>query len=187
MADRARAKQGTVLRASGKDGPQIVATGEHRWDQADERVFLDTLAATCNVRASAAAAGFSTAAIYWRRRHHPDFARRWASALEQGYARLEMLLVQRATEALEGHDADPDADPHAVAGGIAPLTAKEAIQILRLHQSQVHGGGAAHPGWRARPRSLDEVRDSILAKLEAVAPAPEAAPGPAPKSCEPGG
>lgn len=182
MADRARAKQGTVLRVSGKDGPQIVATGEHRWDQADERLFLDTLAATCNVRASAAAAGFSTAAIYWRRRHHPDFARRWASALEQGYARLEMLLVQRATEALEGHDADPDA----VAGGIAPLTAKEAIQILRLHQSQVHGGGAAHPGWRARPRSLDEVRDSILTKLEAVAPAPEAAPKPPPRSCEPG-
>jgi hypothetical protein len=48
------------------------------------------------------------------------------------------------------------------------MSVKEAIIILQLHRAAVKGEGARYPGWRARPRSLDEVRDSILAKLEAI-------------------
>jgi hypothetical protein len=89
-------------------------------------------------------------------------AERWQAALEQGYARIEMLLVRRASEILEGCAPDPDTP-------LAAMTVKEAITFLQLHRSSVKREGRA-PGWRARPRSLDEMRDSILAKLEAIAP-----------------
>lgn len=152
---------GTILRASGKDGPQIVSSRGRRWTDEAEAVFLDSLAASCNVTASAAAAGFSTEAIYRRRRNDPAFAERWQAALDQGYARIEMMLVKRADDALAGHMPDPETP-------LLPMTVKDAIAILQLHRGSVKGGEVRLPGWRARPRSIEEVRESILRKLTAV-------------------
>ncbi len=76
----------------------IRVTDNGRWnDEAEER-FLEELAASCNVRAAAAAAGFSTTAVYQRRMRWPGFARAWAEAVDQGYARLEAMLVEQATD-----------------------------------------------------------------------------------------
>lgn len=153
---------GTIVRASGKDGPQVIASGGARWTDAAEALFLDTLASSCNVKLSAAAAGFSKEALYRRRRTDPDFADRWQAALEQGYVRLEMLLLEGATTRAEGDDRKDLPFPD--------MTVREAIVILQLHRASVKGDGTTrHAGWRARPRSLDEVRDSILRKLEAIA------------------
>ncbi|MCY7280166.1 MAG: hypothetical protein LH610_04590 [Sphingomonas bacterium] len=105
---------GTIVRASGKDGPQRVASTGARWTDEAEALFLDHLAASCNVTASAASAGFSKEALYRRRRTDPDFADRWQAALEQGYVRLEMMLLHGATGR-----ADPAADP---ADRAEPLT-----------------------------------------------------------------
>jgi len=154
---------GSTIR-SGKDGPQLIQSEGSRWTDEAEARFLDQLAASCNVTLSAKATGFSREAIYKRRRNDPGFAERWQAALEQGYARIEMLLVQRATETLEGQMPDPDTP-------LAEMGVRDAINILQLHRAAVKGEGRA-PGWRARPRSLDEMRDSILAKLEAIAPSP---------------
>jgi hypothetical protein len=146
----------------GKDGPQVIRSTGKRWRDEAETLFLDHLAATCNVTAAAEVAGFSREAIYKRRRQDPGFAERWQAALEQGYARIEMALVRRASDALEGFAPDPDTP-------IPAMTVQDAVTILKLHGAAVKGEGRA-PGWRARPRSLDEMRDSILAKLEAIAP-----------------
>jgi hypothetical protein len=153
---------GTVLRASGKDGPQRVRSNGARWTDEAEATFLDHLAASANVTAAAEATGFSREAIYKRRRHDSAFAERWQAALAQGYARIEMALVQRAADALEGLAPDPDSP-------IPQMTVQDAVTILKLHGASVNGTGRA-PGWRARPRSLDEMRASILTKLEAIAP-----------------
>lgn len=155
-----RGPAGTIIRASGKDGPQVIRSRGHRWTDEAETIFLDHLAASCNVKLSADASGFSTVAIYNRRRSDPGFAERWQAALEQGYARIEMALVKSATDALEGLKLDPDTP-------IPAMTVKDAINILQLHSASVRGGNARHPGWLARPRSLDEVRESILKKLAA--------------------
>ncbi len=152
--------RGTHLRASGKDGPQLVESDRKQWTDRAEAKFLDALAASCNVRWSAARTGFSKEAIYRRRRLDTAFAARWQSALEQGYARIEMALVKRALDALEGADPDPDTP-------IPVLTVADAISVLKLHRAAVAGAGRS-PGWRGRPRSLDEVRGSILAQLEAI-------------------
>ena len=41
---------GTALRASGKDGPQLIASSGKRWTDEAEARFLDSLAASCNLR-----------------------------------------------------------------------------------------------------------------------------------------
>jgi hypothetical protein len=147
----------------GKDGPQRVNTCGKRWSEEAEGLFLDHLAATCNVTASAAACGFTCAAVYKRRRRDPAFADCWRAALEQGSERLNALLLQRAIETLEGFEPDPDTP-------ISEMTVKDALAILGHHRREVTSGPRSRRQW-ARPRSLDEVRDSILAKLEAIAPA----------------
>jgi hypothetical protein len=147
----------------GKDGPQVIRSTGKRWSEEAEGLFLDHLAATCNVTAAAEACGFSGCALYYRRRRDPAFAQRWQAALETGYARIETLLVQRAIEALEGFAPDPDS------AVLAPKSFNEARQMLGHHRAAVQGGPRSRRQW-ARPRSLDEVRDSILRKLAAIAP-----------------
>lgn len=156
----------------GRDGPQVIRTSGKRWSDEAEARFLDVLAASCNVSASAEAAGFSKEALYRRRRTDPGFAQRWQAALDQGYARIELLLVQRAGEALEGLVPDPEAP-------LAAMTVREAIMVLQLHRASVKGDARA-PGWRARPRSLDEMRLSILSKLETIEAARRGGGGDAP-------
>jgi len=156
------APAGTCLRGGGKDGPQLIESGGARWTEEAEAVFLDCLAASCNVGRSARQAGFSTAAVYKRRRSDPGFAARWQAAIAQGYARIETLLVKNAVDFLEGRAPDPDTP-------IPVMSVGDAIAILKLHRAAATGAAAKYPGWRGRPRSLDEVRDSILRKLSAIA------------------
>lgn len=146
----------------GKDGPQLIRSTGKRWTDAAEGMFLDHLAATCNVAASAAAAGFSRTAVNARRRRDPGFAQRWQAALEIGYSRIEALLLRRAEEALEGWAPDTELP-------IPPMSIKDAIAIIGHHRRAAERGPRSRRQW-ARPRSLDEMRDSILAKLEAFAP-----------------
>lgn len=157
---------GTALRASGKDGPQLIQSAGKRWTDEAEALFLDHLAASCNVTYAAAQAGFSKAAVYRRRRTDPAFAGRWQAAKQQAYVRIEMALIQRALEALEGREPDPDTPMPA-------MTVREAIEILKLNRASVEGRPARYPGWRARPRSIEEMRASILRKLQAIAAMPD--------------
>ena len=55
-------------------------------------LFLDHLAQTANVAASARAAGVTSSAVYAERRRTPAFRDAWALALAEGYARLETDL-----------------------------------------------------------------------------------------------
>ena len=151
---------GTSARRNGKDGPQIIRTAGKRWSIEAEQLFLDHLSATCNVRAAAAHAGFSTVAIYKRRQREPVFARAWEAALEHGYTRLETALVGVAGDTFEGVAHDPDSP-------IPPMNARDAIAVLQLNRAAVKGEGR-RCGWPARPRSLDELRDGILAKFDAI-------------------
>ncbi len=150
---------GTALRLTGRDGAQLIHGAGHRWTDEAERIFLDRLGASCNYTLSARAAGFSREAVYKRRRRDPAFQRRCDEAVAQGYARIEALLVESAEHALEGRAPDPDSP-------IPPMSVRDALAILQLHRRTARGEGKG-AGWRARPRSLDEVRDSILAKLAA--------------------
>lgn len=102
-------------------------------DRAAEQAFLSALSATANVRLSAAAAGFSHSAFYARRRQSPAFAREMQLALETGYERVEMALMEAALASSYRDDAWRHNDPPA----IPSMTADEALMLLRLHHQSV--------------------------------------------------
>ena len=101
-----------------------------------EQVFLASLSATANVRLSAAAAGASPAAFYRRRRRDAAFAREFRLALEMGYERLELAMLQAGSAESGAHDAWRRNDPPP----IPPLTADQALAQLCHHRKSVELG-----------------------------------------------
>jgi hypothetical protein len=97
-----------------------------------EQTFLAALSATANVKLSAAAAGASVAAFYRRRRQNPAFAREMRLALQLGYDRLEMALIETGMPDSHEHDDWRSNDPPA----IPPMTASQALQLMYLHQKE---------------------------------------------------
>lgn len=164
---------GTTLRLAGKHGPQLIETQGRFWSDEAEAIFLDCLAATCNVSRAAREAGFSGTAVWRRRRRDAGFAGRWQEALTQGYVRLETAIVRRAADRFDGGDGGEDGDGNGNGDGNGDaaseptVTTAEAINLLRLHKAGV-AGGHARAGRRSRPRPLAEVHASILVKLEAI-------------------
>lgn len=161
---------GLAIRASGKDGPQIIEVTSARWNDGAEQRFLDALGASCNVTHAAMQSGFSKEAIYRRRRTDPGFRARWNDALAQGYVRIEMMLIERAEAVLAGDGPNPDPDHP-----IPQMSFRDAITLLAQHRPSVTGNGNRRLSWNARPRDLEEVRASILAKFEAIAALPDEA------------
>lgn len=151
---------GTIVRASGKDGPQLIRSKGRRWTDAAEARFLDALSASCNVAYALAEVGFAHSAVYRRRRRDPAFAARWDAALAQGYHRLEALLLQRATETLQGFEPNPDTP-------MPDVGFRDALHLLQHHRAAVTGT-TAKGKTRARVRSFEEVKAAIITKLEAI-------------------
>lgn len=152
---------GTFVRGGRNRRAVQVKTGGYFWSEEAEEAFFDLLAASCNVRASAAAVGFTTFTVYRQRRLRPDFAAKWQAALEQGYARLEMAVLRAATDTLEGIAFDCDQP-------IPAMTFAEAANLLKLHGAEVRGDRAGRPGRFAVPRDIEYYRESILRKIEAI-------------------
>ena len=163
---------------SAKNGKSQVVRTRSLWTQEAEDVFLDVLAATCNVSAAAAEAGFSRVAVYRRRRLWPAFAEAWAAAVRQGYVEIEAMLVERATASLAGVAAVPeggcaapdDAEREGPVARLEPvaMTIDQAMALLRMHRAEVRGGTPQRYGWRRRTPDFAEVKASILRKIEAI-------------------
>ena len=161
-----------------KHGRAQVIRATARWSQEAEAAFLAELAATANVTAAAAAAGFSTPAIYKRRAAWPAFRAAWEAALDQGYARIEALLIAGACDALSGTGAN---DAPAVAGvrerrplarvdgpPLAAVSVDQAMNLLRLHRASARGGAPQRYDVNATPADIVAVRASILRKVAAI-------------------
>jgi hypothetical protein len=129
------------------------------WSVASQSTFLDHLAATCNVKASAAAAKVGKTTAYRLQRRNPEFAAAWQEALNTGYVVLETLLVGRAIKALQIEKGVTDvADPDA-------MSTEMALRVLDRHFRTVKGSikmGGPIP----RRATEEEARDAILAKLD---------------------
>lgn len=49
------------------------------------------------------------------------------------------------------------------------MTVREAITVLQLHRASVKGDGTTRrAGWQGRPRTLDEIKDTIIRKLSVM-------------------
>jgi hypothetical protein len=148
-----------VVRRSKREGSQIVRAGEGRWTPQAEEIFFAWMGAGYGVRRAAREAGFSTNAVYMRRRRHADFAARWAEAKSDGLERNDLLLIDSVQWTL---------DPEAVeaAEKLPRPTIAEAIQIVRLYRAVDAGGGRNGKG--PPQRTFEEATRSILDKIEAI-------------------
>mgnify|MGYP002777883109 CR=1 FL=1 len=124
-----------------------------------EQRFLTALKGSCNVLAACRATGLKPATVYAHRKRWPAFADAWDAAIEEGYDRLSAALVASAGAMLGDTDMEPDAS-------LSVTSVAEALQVLSLYKSRKEGRSF---GKRPRPRTLDEVRGSILQKLDALA------------------
>lgn len=116
-------------------------------------VFLDHLASTCSVVASAEAAGLGLAVVYRMRRHDAGFADEWDQALALGYQMMETLLVG-----------------HALAGEGKPVFDIDlALKLLATRRS----GAMGRPARAARvavaaEATSDETDRAILKRLAVI-------------------
>jgi hypothetical protein len=134
------AKCGLTMRHSKTGKPCLMRTGEGRWSDAVERRFLGFLHATANVSASARAVGFSVTAIGQRKATDPAFARAFAVAKMEGYERVELAFLARASDALTPFDWAGEAG---VAIESQPeMSNAEILNLLRLHRASCKGGAA---------------------------------------------
>jgi hypothetical protein len=154
-----------VVKGSGGSGGgrriQIARARLKQWTPRVEDRFLQVLGATCNVKAACAEIGLTPASAYGHRERWPAFARRWEAAIAEGYARIEAALMANGENLFSSPDLPPEAP-------MPPMSVEQAIHILHMHKNEVREIGGRPGRWR-RPRTLDEVRPSLLGKLAAVA------------------
>jgi hypothetical protein len=149
-----------VLRGVNNRLVQVARARLGQWTPRIEARFLRTLAATCNVTAACKEIGVTKQSAYLRRNKWKSFAERWEEALEIGYARLEMALLENGCNMLEDVEVDPDAP-------MLPMTVEQAIQFMGLHRRQVkRERRGVHRFYRVP--ELSEVKDDIKRKVAAI-------------------
>ncbi|MBO9715062.1 hypothetical protein [Sphingomonas sp.] len=143
-------------------GTRKVVTGwkRVRWTNQMREIFFNTLAETCNIMASAEAAGIKSQNVYEKKRKDPAFAEEWHRALECGYEVLETKLVGIALSGDESRTIDN--------GAHGKIDTDLAMRMLTQHRNAMNGrvrGG----GPEMRKATREDTDRAILAKLDAMA------------------
>ena len=120
-------------------------------------IFFATLAETCNVVRSAKAAGFSTNWAYRRRKFDGAFRNGWMAAVRDGYANLEVMLLERAMKGTPKLVRTARGGDRLMREYSTPL----AAALLRRHAEMADSANYEPAG-----DELREVRERILDKLE---------------------
>jgi hypothetical protein len=134
-APRRKKRTGRITpsqRAEGNEGP----VNKH-W----RTFFVQELAKTSHIGASAAAAGVSLSRVYKTRREDPAFAGQWRAALLEGYDHLEMELL--------GHLRDPRPE--------RKMDVPSALRLLAAHRATVE---------RERALREDDDEQAVLESID---------------------
>lgn len=185
---------GDIIRAGNKQLLAKTTAAGHEVPQERLDEFLVRLAESCNMSRAARQAGVSHSTIYRLRARDPDFAAAWQQAIEAGYERLELALVeaalarvarraemgvpwQRGAGAGDCGAADADAensgagaadarDAEAEVPLVEPMTIEQAIALLGRYRATMRSGKFQTP----RPRAAlvptpEETDEAILSRL----------------------
>jgi hypothetical protein len=145
---------------------QVKRAGHGRWSKAKEKIFFDELAATANIRRSAAAAGVSYNAVHARRLKHPLFAAKWDAVARSAKASIDMYLIEEAKKTFDPEELE--------LGEAAPrVTIDQAIKISQAGAAKgkpadAHPDPFAEDGAAIDAGGMDAVRNSILGKLARI-------------------
>ncbi len=119
--------------------------------------FLVTLGMTCNVSMAARKAGFSSSWAYRLRKRDAGFRASWEEAVREGYAMLELVLLERVIKGTPKRIVERDGSTRTVREYSTAL----AVALLRRHADT-----AAQAAYEHDPDEMREVRDRILEKLD---------------------
>ena len=144
--------------------------GGRRDDITPEQIedFFLTLTETCNVVRSAKAAGFSACWAYRRRKFDAAFRNGWAAAVREGYARLELILLERAIKGTPKLVRTARGSDRVMREYSTPL----AVALLKRHADTADSAAYEPPEDEMR-----EVRERILEKLQRLREREEAERG----------
>lgn len=140
-------------------GEKARRRGPRGQDVSPEKIetFLITLGETCNVVMSARKAGFSSSWAYRLRKRDASFRAGWAEAVREGYAKLELVLLERAMNGTRKAIVARDGSTRIIREYSTPL----AVALLKRHAD-----AAAEAAYEHDEDELREVRERILEKLE---------------------
>ena len=150
-------------------GEDVVANGRvkrvsaERWGKRKEKIFFDELAATNNIRRSAAAAGVSYNAVHARRLRDPLFAAKWDAVARSARAAIDMHLIQEAQKRFDPETLDlPDGPPQ--------VTIDQAIKISQIGAARDKGARDpfADPTANMGEEEDEELRERLIRKLLAL-------------------
>lgn len=141
----------------GRSSPKLRARGKNDISSEQIETFLATLADTCNVLRSAKAAGFSANWAYRKRKTDAAFRNGWAAAVREGYAKLELVLLERAIKGTPKLVRTARGTDRVMREYSTAL----AVALLKRH-SEMADSAAEEPD----ADELDEVRERILEKLQ---------------------
>lgn len=118
-----------------KPNPGTKAKREY-WTLDKKAEFLCHLAESANVTASARAVGMSEKGVYRLRMQSAAFREAWATALREGYVKLELMMLERA---MNGTRKEVWHGGKAV-GETTEYSERLAMQLLSQHRSAVMAG-----------------------------------------------
>lgn len=144
-----------ALALDGRSSPKLRARRQQDISAQQIETFFATLADTCNVARSAKSAGFTANWAYRKRKTDAGFRAGWAGAVAEGYAKLELVLLDRAMN-----------------GTVKRVPTSGGVKRIREYPNQLamallkrHGETAASIDDMLSEEEADEVRERILLKL----------------------
>ena len=160
MAKRVGVAEPDAVTLDGKSSPKLRRRSKQAITPEQQEIFFDALADSCNVDLSARRAGFSACWAYRKRRTDASFRHQWAAAVREGYAKLELMLLERAMKGT----------PRKVriSGGGGDEIIREysntlAIALLRRHAETVDGLDGLDDD-----DGNEELRAKIIAQLDLI-------------------
>ncbi len=168
--------------AGGKAGGgrlQVRKAAKGGWTPAKRAAFLEHLAATCNIAASARAVGMAPRGAHALKARDAVFAADWAGAIEAAYETLEVRLLAYALGDAEGEvEAESEGEADGVVDGDAEAESRGAhfdprvaVQALGFRKRGGAAGGAAGgsgAGTLCKRVSLAELEAVLVARLDAL-------------------
>jgi len=154
-------ERGIMNQEQQRGGPVVLpARGKRvRWSRALTGMFMDHLAATGDIKASARLIGIDAAQAYYRQRTCPAFAEAWDAAIEAGYRTVEVKLI--------GHVL-AEGDPAASEDGISHFDWEQALRLMAVRDRRA-AGKVARGGPARQVATRDETDRQILKQLASLA------------------
>lgn len=164
--------------AGGKAGGrlQVRKAAKGGWTPAKRAAFLEHLATTCNIAASARAVGMAPRGAHALKKRDAAFAADWAGAIEAAYETLEVRLLAYALGDAEGEaEREPEAESDGVVDGDAEAESRGAhfdprvaVQALGFRKRAGGAAGGSGAGTLCKRVPLAELEAVLVARLDAL-------------------